>query len=172
MNRMSYVTTWGPYQAIGLIDEHEILAVVIYNDFYATGCAIHIAALPGRRWLTKQFLFAAFDYPFRQLGYKRLTGYVASRNLEAQRLDEHLGFKREGYLREMLPDDDVIVFGMLRSECRWLEVPSGRKIAGSGRTRSVSISGCADGSESAERGVCGGAEPHEHVHADGKPDLH
>lgn len=108
--------------AIGLVSEKEILAVVIYNDFYETGCAIHIAAVPGKRWMTREFLFAAFDYPFNQLKLKRLTGYVASRNTEALKLDEHLGFKREGYLRQMLPDDDVIVMGMLKSECKWLGV--------------------------------------------------
>jgi RimJ/RimL family protein N-acetyltransferase len=125
--RIQYSEYWGDFRAIGLVDEKEILAVVIYNDFYETGCAIHIAAIPGRKWLTKEFLFAAFDYPFNQLKLKRLTGYVASRNLEAQRLDEHLGFKREGYLRDMLPDDNVILYGMLRSECRWLRSKENRR---------------------------------------------
>jgi len=126
LDRIPYSTTWNEFRAIGLIDEVQILAVVIYNDFYEAGCAIHIAGSPGRRWLTRDFLFAAFDYPFNHCKYRRLTGYVASKNLEAQRLDEHLGFKREGYLREMLIDDDVIVYGMLKSECRFLELKHGR----------------------------------------------
>jgi len=125
-DRIPYCDHWGNYTAIGLIDEVQILAVVIYNDFHEAGCAIHIAGSPGRRWLTKDLLFAAFDYPFNQLKFRRLTGYVASKNLEAQRLDEHLGFKREGYLRHMLPDDDVILYGMLREECRFLELKHGR----------------------------------------------
>jgi RimJ/RimL family protein N-acetyltransferase len=127
MSRMKYVSTWGAFRAIGLIDESQILAVTVYNEFYEAGCAIHIAAVPGRSWATKAFVRAAFEYPFNQLGYRRLTGYVAAKNLEAQRLDEHLGFKREGYLREMLPDDDVIVYGMLKSECRFIGKENGRK---------------------------------------------
>lgn len=126
--RISECTEWGKFRALGLITETEILAAVIYNDFSTTGCAIHLAAVPGRRWMTREFLFAAFDYPFNQLKYKRLTGYVASKNKEAQRLDEHLGFKREGLMRQMLPDDDVIIYGMLRHECRFIGEKRGRQI--------------------------------------------
>lgn len=127
--KMKYVQTWGDFQAIGLIDETQILAVVIYNEFYGNGCAIHIAAVPGKRWMTRELLRAAFEYPFVQLGYKRLTGYVPAKNFAAQRLDEHLGFKREGLLREFLYDDDVIVYGLLKRECRFLN--NGRKIISS-----------------------------------------
>lgn len=118
--RMKYGSTWNDFKAIGLISETEILAAVIYNEFYECGCAIHIAAVPGRKWMTKELLRAAFEYPFIQLGYRRLTGYVPAKNWEARRLDEHLGFKKEGVLRDFLKDDDVIVYGMLKSECRFI----------------------------------------------------
>ena len=57
-----------------------------------------------------------------QLGCRRVTGYVPAANARARRLDEHLGFVYEGRLREALPDgQDVLVLGMLRRECRWLD---------------------------------------------------
>jgi len=160
--------TWGPFTAIGLIDETQILAAVIYNDFYEVGCSIHIAAVPGRQWMTRALLKAAFTYPFIQLGYQRLTGYVPAKNWEARRLDEHLGFKQEGLLRQMLPDDDVILYGMLRNECRFIK--HGQTI-NTPSARSVSNCGRADIGESAERSLSRGAESHEHLWANGKPNL-
>lgn len=127
MSKMKYGYTWGAFRAIGLISETEILATVIYNEFYFTGCAIHIAAVEGSTWANKAFLKAAFEYPFIQLKYERLTGYVPADNHAARRLDEHLGFKQEGILRRFLPDgEDVIVYGMLKDECRFI---NGRKNA-------------------------------------------
>lgn len=81
---------------------------------------MHIAAIAGSRWLTKSFLKAAFAYPFNQLKVNRVTGYVPAKNMAARRLDLHLGFKVEGVMRKALADDDVIVMGMLREECRFL----------------------------------------------------
>lgn len=120
-SKMKYGSTWGPFRAIGLISETEILAAVIYNEFYFNGCAIHIAAVDGSSWLNRAFLKAAFEYPFIQLKFERLTGYVPANNVAARRLDEHLGFKQEGVLRRFLSDgEDVIIYGMLKDECRFI----------------------------------------------------
>ena len=81
----------------------------------------HIAGKPGKRWLNRDFLFAMFDYPFNQLGVNRITGLVAKKNKEARRFDEHLGFKYEGNMRHALADDDMLIYGMLKRECKWLK---------------------------------------------------
>ena len=62
-----------------------------------------------------------FDYPFNQLGVNRITGLVAKKNKEARRFDEHLGFKYEGNMRHALADDDMLIYGMLKRECKWLK---------------------------------------------------
>ena len=81
----------------------------------------HIAGKPGRRWLTREFLFAIFDYPFNQLGVRRITGLVPKKNKDARRFDEHLGFEYEGNMRNALADDDMIIYGMLKEKCKWLK---------------------------------------------------
>ena len=120
--RIPHVPSWGEwYEAIGLERDGELVAVVVYNFWSDCDIAMHIAAVPGRRWLTRPFLQAAFRYPFVQLGVQRVTGYVPEKNVDALRFDLHLGFVREGLMRNALPDDNVVVLGMLRNECRFLE---------------------------------------------------
>jgi RimJ/RimL family protein N-acetyltransferase len=70
--------------------------------------------------LTRRFLRGIFYYPFHQLGVRRVTALVDAKNLKSRRLVEHAGFVQEGIMREAAPDDDVVVYGMTRSECRWL----------------------------------------------------
>ena len=110
--------------AIGLEQNGELIAGVVYNMFTGSSICMHVAAIPGKRWMTREFLWRAFAYPFIQLGCNRVTGLVRVDNFAAQRFDEHLGFKREGLMRRACTDGtDMILYGMLREECRWLGVP-------------------------------------------------
>lgn len=119
--RIPHVHSWGEwYQAIGLERDGEIVAACIFNLYSTSDIAMHIASIPGGRWMTKSYLRAVFEYPFLQLGVRRVTGYVPAKNFAAQRFDEHIGFTLEGLMREALPDDDVLLYGMLKRECRWV----------------------------------------------------
>ena len=109
--------------ALGLEEDGELIAGVVFNWYTGPSISMHVAAEPGRRWLNRDFLFRAFAYPFLQLNCNRVTGLVRVDNLDAQRFDEHLGFKREGVIRQGAEDKtDFILYGMLRDECRWLEI--------------------------------------------------
>lgn len=120
-DRIGHIQSWGEwYQSIGLERDGELIAAVVFNYYSECDIAMHLAAIPGKRWLTRAFLRTAFSYPFDQLGVRRITGYVPAKNLDARRLDEHLGFKCEGIMRHALKDDDVILFGILREECRFI----------------------------------------------------
>jgi RimJ/RimL family protein N-acetyltransferase len=47
-------------------------------------------------------------------------------NETAKKFDEHVGFIQEGVIREAFEDgEDAILYGMLRSECRYLGVHHG-----------------------------------------------
>jgi RimJ/RimL family protein N-acetyltransferase len=108
---------------IGLEENGELVAGVVFNMYTKASICMHVAAEPGRRWMTKDFLWRSFAYPFVQLNCNRITGLVREDNLDAQRFDEHLGFKREGLIRKGCTDgSNMILYGMLREECRWLEI--------------------------------------------------
>jgi RimJ/RimL family protein N-acetyltransferase len=114
---------FGKSVGIGLEENGELIAGVVFNLYTGPSICMHVAAEPGKRWLTKDFLFRCFAYPFLQLQCNRITGLVRVDNLVAQKFDEQLGFKREGILRKAATDGtDFILYGMLKEECRWLEI--------------------------------------------------
>jgi RimJ/RimL family protein N-acetyltransferase len=110
------------FTAIGLEVDGELVAGTVYNMRAGSNILAHVASDGSRHWLTAPYLAACFRYPFLQLGCSRITGLVRADNVDAQRFDEHLGFKREGQLRAACTDGtDLIVYGMLKSECRFIE---------------------------------------------------
>lgn len=113
--------TFENYSALGLLDDDgALVAGVLYNHYHPPSIMMHVGAVEGRMWLTREFLHAAFDYPFNQLKCKRVTALVPKKNRAARQFDEHLGFKLEGCMRQALADDDMLVYGMLRSECKYI----------------------------------------------------
>lgn len=114
---------FGQAEAIGLEQDGELIAGVVFNWYTGPSISMHVAAEPGRRWMTRDYLYRVFAYPFLQVKCNRVTGLVREDNLDAQRFDEHLGFKREGLIRQGASDgSNLILYGMLKSECRWLEI--------------------------------------------------
>lgn len=107
--------------AIGIEEDGELIAGVAYNMYTGAAICMNVAATPGKRWTTKEFMYAFFAYPFIQLNCRRVTGLVRASNIRSQKFDEHVGFTREGVLREAFEDgEDAVLYGMLKSECKWI----------------------------------------------------
>lgn len=115
----------GPFRpdakTIGLKRNGEIVATVVFDGFSRCDCNMHIASDGTRRWMNKALLLSAFAYPFTQLGLRRVTGLVPAKNEAALAFDQNLGFEIEGRCRHALPDDDIIVLGLLRERCRFID---------------------------------------------------
>lgn len=110
-----------PSVGIGWQEGGELIAGVVYNEFNGVNICMHVAAVPGRRWLRREFLHTCFDYPFVQLGVQRITGFVGEGNEDARRFDEHLGFSLETTLEGAHPTGDMLVYVLWRDKCRWLK---------------------------------------------------
>lgn len=106
---------------IGLMRDGKLVAVVVYTEYTGSGVMMNIASDGSKRWMTKEFLRVCFEWPFNVLKCRRVTGLVRADQPEVQKFDEHLGFKKEGVIREGEEDGtDLILYGMLKSECRWI----------------------------------------------------
>jgi RimJ/RimL family protein N-acetyltransferase len=106
---------------IGQEIDGEIGAVVAYTNFQEKSCCMHQAAI-APNWISKDLLWACFDYPFNKLGVKVILATVASTNEEALRLDRHLGFIDKAYIEDAHTDGDLVILAMRRENCRWLDI--------------------------------------------------
>lgn len=112
----------GGMKGLGLEKDGELIAGVLYEGFNGYNVWMHVAAIPGSRWMTREFLRYCFSYPFDEMGVERVSGYVEASNAEAIRLDEKLGFNEEARLKGAASDGgDVISYVMWREDCRFLE---------------------------------------------------
>jgi L-amino acid N-acyltransferase YncA len=104
-------------KAIARYTNNEIRAVVVFDNFTGCDCSMHIASDGSRTWMTRELMREAFWYPFVKCNMRRVTGLVPSKNKAALKFDQRLGFKYEGLMRNALKNDDIVLLGMLRSEC-------------------------------------------------------
>lgn len=125
-----FVTSFMPVRysegmrAIGLLKDKEIVSGVLYDDWSGSNIWMHVASIPGRRWMTpssyKMYAHACFDYPFNFLKCERITGWVEASNMDARKFDEHLGFRPEATLKRAARDGgDVILYTMFREDCKY-----------------------------------------------------
>jgi len=108
-------------KGIGLERDGELIAGVIYEGFNGTNIWMHVAAVPGARWMTREYLRYCFHYPFIELGCRYVRGYVEASNHAARRFDEHLGFTQAAVLPGAATDGgDVILYVMPKEGCRYV----------------------------------------------------
>ena len=109
----------GAYRAVGYELRGQLKGGVVYSQY--TGPNIMVATVLEAP-LTRRFLRSIFFYPFCQLKCQRMTALIDQTNARSQRLVRHLGFKFEGAMREATPHGDMLIFGLLKRECRFLPV--------------------------------------------------
>jgi RimJ/RimL family protein N-acetyltransferase len=103
-----------------LNEDGTIAAVVVYSDFSVHNCEMSVASDGGSTWATRDFLGVCYRYPFNQLGKRRVTAVVESRNTASLRMCRKLGHVEEACLKHWFGADDGIVMRMLKEECKWL----------------------------------------------------
>lgn len=92
---------------------------VLYDNFTGTVVHAHLYTTPGRR-LSRRFLYCAFDYPFNQLGAKKIIGQVPSDNVAAIRLNYHFGFEPIVEIGGYFPKCGLMLMQMTQDQCHVL----------------------------------------------------
>lgn len=108
-----------PYTSFGLLGSDGLLAgAMIFNAFNEGNAEVSIYA---PRAVSRGSLRAAASYLFETNGCNRVTARTRASSLRVRRFIEKVGFQQEGVLRAYYQDgEDAILYGLLRSECRWL----------------------------------------------------
>jgi RimJ/RimL family protein N-acetyltransferase len=113
---------FSPYATfIGQEIDGEVKAVVAFDNILDKSCEMHTAAIVPN-WISKDLLWACFDYPFNILKVKVILATVASTNTEALKLDRHLGFVDKAYIEDAHIDGDLVILAMRVEDCRWLDM--------------------------------------------------
>ena len=107
---------------IGQEVDGNLVAVVGYCSFMPNACQMHIGALDETNWMSRDLLWAAFDYPFNKLGVKVILGQICGDNADALRLNRHLGFKVVAEIPDAHMDGDLVIMAMRKEDCRWLDI--------------------------------------------------
>lgn len=108
-----------PFEIVGCLRDGVVIGACLY--MHHRGYSIEAHWSGERGWLTRENLTGMFGFPFVTLGVRRINGLIPKRNKVARETAVRLGFKLEGCLREANDDGrDLMIYGMLRHECRWL----------------------------------------------------
>jgi hypothetical protein len=111
----------GMYSAMMIVnDQKDFVAGVVFSNFRKTDVEVSCAGETAVAW-RPSVCTAVFKYIFEQLGCVRCTSITVKGNKRARAFLEGLGFQLEGNVR--LGYDgrrDALIYGLLRSECRFL----------------------------------------------------
>jgi hypothetical protein len=107
-----------PYTAFGVLSAHgQLSAAVLFNGLHEGNVEVSLYA---PRHVSRSLLRVAAAYAFETQGCHRITARTRASSLAVRKFIEKVGFREEGVLRGYYRDgDDAILFGMLRTECRW-----------------------------------------------------
>ena len=116
-------STWTPEgkSALGELDEDGTpLWAAIYDHYEPSGSIqIHIA-IDNPKTVTRQAIKQVFEYPFYQLGVKKVIGIVNSENTQALSFDLRLGFQIEHVIKDAYDRGDMYILSMTPEQCRWI----------------------------------------------------
>lgn len=111
---------WENFQAFGFERDGDLVGAVIFTEY--TGNDIHVSVVTTNPcWWHRRYIRTLYEYVFDQCGCIRISALVKEDNAKSIKLLRGLGFQEEGRLRRYFNPQDGLVFGQLRSECKWLE---------------------------------------------------
>ena len=116
----------GSATAIGKIIDGKLIAGVLYQNWNGANIVEHIAGIDN--WADRTFLAVIFDYPFNQIGAKRITVSICSSNTKSIDLVKKMGFNQEAKLHGATSKGDLLIFSMFKDECKYLRGKYGRRI--------------------------------------------
>lgn len=114
---------------ISRVENEELLGGVVYKDYTHASIAMHVASFHSG-WLNRDMLWVCFDYPFNQLGCRKVFAQMRETNTKALEFNAKIGFKFVTKIEDVFPDGACIITSLAREDCRWLNLkPRGFVVA-------------------------------------------
>lgn len=107
-------------KAIKAIDATDtIRGMVAYDNWTTTAVQAHMLVESPIVW--RSLVGPAFRYPFEEAGKTLLLGLIPEHNRRSVEMTYRLGFQiAHRVLDGWAPGDDLLLFEMRKSDCRWL----------------------------------------------------
>ena len=93
--------------ALGVVDGDEVLWAVVYDHYNPGGSIQMHVGIDDRKSVTRRAIQSVFEYPFCQLGVKKILAIVNSENHAALTLDLRLGFTVETIIKDAYEVGDM-----------------------------------------------------------------
>lgn len=104
------------FQAIGRVVDDCLVGVVGFEGFTGSACCMHMCG--EGNWITREFISAAFRYPFETRKCELVFGKVPSGNQRALDIDRRLGFTDLIYIDRAHPDGGLYLLQMTKEQWR------------------------------------------------------
>ena len=112
-------------QTIGQVSDDKLVAGVMF-EHYTGACVVGTIAVESGYSMSREFVRAIFDYPFRQLACDQMLAYVSADNERSKNLLEHMGFELTATVPGVYPEN-MDIYLMKREACRFLETEDGQE---------------------------------------------
>ena len=114
--------------AIGQESNGQIVGGCVFECFNGNAVQMHVAG-EGGHWMTMDFLMAVLQYPFLQLGVKKIIAPIDDKNVKARKFVEHVGFIPEATIEDGGRGGNLILYTLTRQQCQYLGVLHGQIIS-------------------------------------------
>lgn len=101
-------------------DDGSVKWAAVYDN-YQPGGSIHIhTAIDNPKYVTRQALQAVFEYPFYQLGVKKVLATINSSNHKSLSFNIRLGFQVEAIIEDAYDVGNMYILSVTPERCPWL----------------------------------------------------
>lgn len=112
------ITGGSPFTVFVACKKTDARGVIVYKNYASGDIEMICAGEPG--WVTTDVLRFSLSYPFKALDCNRITCLAHRKNKAMRSYLVRMGFKLEGVKRKALHGADLCIYGLLRSECKWV----------------------------------------------------
>lgn len=106
-----------PFTSMGFLQENKLTAGIVFHMWTACDVEMGASIIPGG--ITRRDLKEVAHYVFEREGKRRVTLKTPVSNAKARAIAKRLGFEEECILKDYYPNEDGVMFRLLKQDCRW-----------------------------------------------------